>query len=91
MTAAVQSTTLGTKVSITSTAEDYCCPGSSSSPLSCQGSVLTTTPTNCSSGLAPGDYILVATSYSYAPIFSEVSVTSLLTTPITRTSYMRLG
>lgn len=89
MTTAAQTTSMGSSVSVSSVSEDYCCPGSSG--LTCQGSVATTTPTNCSSGLAPGDYIFATVSYSYSPLYSGVSVASLLTTPITRTAWMRLG
>ncbi|MBN9544769.1 MAG: pilus assembly protein [Alphaproteobacteria bacterium] len=88
MAAAAQNTPLGTSVTITSTSEQYCCPGVT---LSCQGPVGTTTPTNCTSGAAPGDYIFATASYSYTPLFAGVSVASLLTTPIVRTASMRLS
>ena len=89
MTNAIKSTPLGTGVTITSTTEDYCCPGSGA--LSCQGSVSNTTPTNCSNGQAPGDYIFITASYTYSPIYSGISIASVLTTPIVRTAWMRLG
>lgn len=88
MAAAAQNTPLGTSVTITSTSEQYCCLGVT---LSCQGPVGTTTPTNCTSGAAPGDYIFATASYSYTPLFAGVSVASLLTTPIVRTASMRLS
>ena len=88
MTAAAQNTPLGSSVTITSTSEQYCCPGAT---LSCQGSVTTTTPTTCTSGEAPGDYIFATASYAYSPLFAGVSVASLLTTPIVRTASMRLS
>lgn len=89
MSTALRSTALGTDVSITSTSEQYCCPGTTSP--SCQGSVATTTPSACSSGDKPGDYIFITASYSYAPLFPDVSVASLLTTPIIRQAWMRLS
>ena len=88
-------TTMGTSVGTPTITEDYCCPGTSA--LDCSdGSVsgyTTTSPAACSSsegGNAPGDYIFVTVSYSYSPLYPGVSVASLLTTPITRTAYMRL-
>jgi len=89
MTTAAQSSSLGSGVSVTSTTEDYCCPGAGA--LTCQGSVSNTTPAACASGEAPGDYLFVTVSYTYAPLYSGVSLASLLTTPITRTAWMRLG
>jgi Flp pilus assembly protein TadG len=89
MTSAAQTTSMGSNVSVSSVSEDYCCP--SSTGVTCQGAVATTTPTNCASGLAPGDYIFATVSYSYSPLYSGVSVASLLTSPITRTAWMRLG
>jgi hypothetical protein len=89
MAASLKTTPLGSGVTITSTTESYCCPGAGT--ISCQGPVASTTPVNCSSGQAPGDYIFIATSYTYSPIYSGLSVASLLTTPITRTAWMRLS
>lgn len=88
MAAAVQNAPLGTGVTITSTSEQYCCPGTT---LACQGSVTTTTPADCTSGEAPGDYIFATVSYTYAPLFTGVSVASLLATPMTRAASMRLS
>jgi len=89
MTTALRTTPLGSGVTITSTTESYCCPGAGT--ISCQGPVATTTPTNCSSGQPPGDYIFINASYTYSPIYAGLSVASLLTTPITRTAWMRLS
>ncbi|MES2255436.1 MAG: TadE/TadG family type IV pilus assembly protein [Pseudomonadota bacterium] len=89
MTTALRSTPLGSGVTITSTTESYCCPGAGT--ITCQGPVATTTPVNCSSGQAPGDYIFIATRYAYSPVYPSLSVASLLTTPITRTAWMRLS
>lgn len=105
-TTAAHSTALKSNVSITSTVENYCCPNNNTNnnALDCSGSAATastklykwssaSTPpsSNCdASNNVPGDYIMITTSYTYAPIFSAISVASLLTTPITRTAYMRL-
>ncbi|WP_162938758.1 TadE family protein [Brevundimonas naejangsanensis] len=52
-------------------------------------------PADCTSvgGAAttvPGDYVTVTVSYPYAPLFNGVSLGGMLTTPIVRTSTMRL-
>lgn len=85
-TTAANSTSLGSVWQ--STSEQYCCPGSTStSPVTCSGAVTaTSTPPSCTYE----DYVLVTAKYDYSPIFSAISVASLLTTPITRTAYMRL-
>ena len=46
---------------------------------------------SCGSTTAPGDYVQVTVSYPYEPIFSQASLASLLTTPITKTAWMRLN
>jgi Flp pilus assembly protein TadG len=89
MATAVRSTPLGSDVTLGAPSEKYCCPGAGT--ITCQGPVATTTPTNCSSGQMPGDYIFVTASYTYSPLYSGISVASLLTTPITRTAWMRLS
>lgn len=89
MTTAVRTTPLGSGVTLGALSEKYCCPGAGT--VTCQGPVATTTPTNCSSGQAPGDYIFVTASYTYSPLYSGISVASLLTSPITRTAWMRLS
>lgn len=97
MNTAVQSTPLGTNVTITSRAENFYCVNPSTSHLAIVGTFpAKPSPDNCasvggSSTDTPGDYILVTASYTYAPVFSGVSVTSLLASTITRTVWMRLG
>ncbi len=95
VTAAVHSTSLGTSVSVTATTENYYCVNTTTSALVTVGTFPGTKPANCSSvGSAsdtPGDYIKITTSYTYTPLFAAISVASLLTTPITRTAWMRLG
>jgi Flp pilus assembly protein TadG len=94
---ALQSTPLGTKVTVSSTTENYYCVKTSNSRLVTTGSFPTKpNPDNCASagGLStdtPGDYIVITASYAYTPVFPGVSVTSLLASPITRTVWMRLG
>jgi Flp pilus assembly protein TadG len=92
---AVQGTSLGTRVALQSgsPAEGYYCVNSSNA-LQYVADV-NHKPTDCSSvgspGLAPGDYIQIATTFAYAPMFPGITVTGTFTTPITRTALMRLG
>jgi Flp pilus assembly protein TadG len=92
---AVQSTSLGTLVTLQSgsPSEGYYCVNSSNS-LQYVSSV-SSKPSDCSaagmSSLQPGDYIQVSTTFTYAPLFGSLSVASQFTTPITRTALMRLG
>jgi len=92
---AVQGTSLGTRVTLQSgsPAEGYYCVNSSNA-LQYVADV-NHKPTDCSSvgspGLAPGDYIQIATTFAYAPMFPGITVTGAFTTPITRTALMRLG
>ena len=97
-TAAAQSTGLGAGVTITSKTENfYCLNNSSPSVLVTVGTFPTSKPADCSSvqggstSDTPGDYILIQTSYTFTPIFSSVSITGFLTSPIVRTAWMRLG
>ena len=94
MTAAAQSTSLGTAVTITATGEVYNCADSTGTfvqvanydatpPATCTASVSGSTS-------APGDYISATASYAYVPLFPGASVASALTTPITRTAWLRL-
>jgi uncharacterized membrane protein len=94
-TLAAQSMTLGSSVTITSTVENYYCLNGSNQ-LVVVGPVTSPEPADCTSANpkstdAPGDYVLVTASYSYSPLFAQVSVASKLTTPITQTAWMRLN
>jgi Flp pilus assembly protein TadG len=96
VTLAVQSTSLGANVSVTTIAENYYCYKTSNpTGLVTVGNFPNSKPANCSSvGQAsdvPGDYIQVTASYTFTPIFPAVSIASALTSPITRTAWMRLG
>ena len=93
ITTAIQSTTLGTAVSLASgyPAEGYYCVNSSNA-LQYQGSV-SRSPTACSTGAAPSDYLQVGVTYPYQSLFpgliSVMSVSGV--TSITKTTWMRMG
>jgi Flp pilus assembly protein TadG len=93
ITSAIQSTSLGTNVSLASgyPAEGYYCVNASNA-LILQGPV-SSPPTACSSGVAPGDYLQVGVTYPYKPLFpGSVSVMSVSgVTTITKTTWMRMG
>jgi Flp pilus assembly protein TadG len=92
---AVQSTSLGTRVSLTSgsPSEGYYCVNSSNALQ--YVSNVSSKPADCTaagmSSLQPGDYIQVQTTFSYAPLFPGLSVASTFPTPINRTAFLRLG
>jgi len=93
ITSAIQSTSLGTAVSLTSgyPAEGYYCVNASNA-LQYQGSV-SSPPTACSSGVTPGDYLKVDVTYPYTPLFpGTISVMSVSgVTSISNTTWMRMG
>jgi Flp pilus assembly protein TadG len=96
ITAAIQSSSLGTSVTLVSgyPAEGYYCINASGM-LQAVGS-LSSKPSNCSaagnSALSPGDYIQVGVTYTYAPLFPGISVMGASgITAITATAWMRLG
>jgi Flp pilus assembly protein TadG len=95
VTAAVQSTGLGTNVTLQSgsPAEGYYCLNSSNALV--YVSSVSSKPANCSSvgeaSLQPADYIQIQTTFTYAPLFTDITVANLLTTPITSTALIRLG
>ena len=95
ITSAVQSTSLGNKVTLQSgsPAEGYYCVNSSGL-LQYVGAVTSSKPSDCSAAgmaaLTPSDYIRVTTVFSYAPLFPGMTVASTFTTPIVKTSMMRL-
>jgi len=92
---AVQSTSLGTRVSLVSgsPSEAYYCVNSSGALQ--YVSDVSSKPTDCSTagmpGLQPGDYIQVQTSFTFVPLFPDLSIASTFPTVINRTSIMRLG
>jgi len=96
ITAAIHATSLGTNLSLNSgyPTEGYYCANSSGA-LQSVGS-LASKPANCSAAgnaaASPGDYIQVAVSYPYGPLFPGVTVMSLWgISSISMTSWMRLG
>ena len=96
ITAAIQSTSLGTAVSLTSgyPTEGYYCVNTSGA-LQSVGS-LSSKPADCSDAgdlsASPGDYIQVSVSYAYAPLFSNLTVMGASgISSISMTSWMRLG
>jgi len=95
VTLAAQSTSLGTKVTVTATVENFYCLNTTTNALVIVGNFPNTKPANCKSvgqtSDVPGDYVQISTSYSYTAIFGAVSIASGLTSPITRTAWMRLG
>jgi uncharacterized membrane protein len=97
ITAAIQSTSLGTNLSLQTgfPAEGYYCVGTSGA-LQSVGTTANPRPGNCStagnSAASPGDYLQVAVTYPYAPLFPGVSVMGLSgVTSISMTSWMRMG
>lgn len=94
ITSAIQSTSLGTSVTLKAGSPEegyYCLNGSN---MIVRVSDVSAKPTDCSSvgnaSGSPSDYIKVETSYAYAPLFGSLSVGSTLPTPITAMSLMRL-
>jgi Flp pilus assembly protein TadG len=95
VTAAIQATSLGTKVSLSSTgiSEGYYCVNASNA-LQSVGS-LTSKPANCSAAgnasASPGDYIQVNVTFSYTPLLSMTVMGLRGASTIAKTSWMRLG
>lgn len=90
VTTAIQATSLGTAVSLTSgyPAENYyCISGTTLQQVS------SPPPSNCSAygnaSVSPGDYIEVDVTYSYSPVFSGVTLASAQT--MTGKAVERLG
>jgi hypothetical protein len=91
---AIQQTSLGTHVTLQSGSPSegyYCLNGSN--VLQLVGDV-SSRPADCTAAgtptLQPADYITITATYAYAPLFSSISVASSFTTPIVKTSMMRL-
>ncbi len=90
----VQSTSLGTAVALQtgSPSEGFYCVATSGALTRVSG--VSSKPADCSSvGSAsdqPADYVQVQTSYAYHPIFTGLSIGSLMPSTITSTSMMRM-
>lgn len=100
---AAQSTSLGAAVTVASGSpvEGYYCTNTSNvlqavTSTWTVGATPPAKPANCSAAVpsskaTPGDYIQVTVNYTYAPVFTGVSIASLLPSTITRTAWMRLS
>ena len=95
VTAAVQSTSLGTSITLQSgsPSEGYYCVNSSGALQ--YVSDVSAKPNNCSAagsaGTVPADYVKVQTTYTYQPIFPGLSLALVFPTAITSIAYVRLG
>lgn len=95
VSAAVKTTSLGTAVTLQSgsPSEGYYCVNSNGALQYMSG--VNSKPADCSNaGMpsnSPGDYIEVQTTYTYTPVFPGLSIAHFFTSPILRTSWMRLG
>lgn len=95
VTTAVQATSLGTAIAVDGgqpTEGYYCVDGASK--LIFVGA-LNNKPATCSavgkSSVSPGDYVVVAVSYTFKPLMAGASVAAFLPTPIRRSAVMRVG
>jgi Flp pilus assembly protein TadG len=96
VTAVTQRTTLGTAVAIASgyPTEGYYC-ANSANQFQYVGDV-SSEPANCSAAgnanVGPGDYLNLKVAYTYKPMFPGITVISAMAkSPITATSWVRLG
>ena len=95
ITTAMQSTSLGTAVTLQSgsPSEGYKCVNASGALQAVSG--VTSRPANCAAAgmpsLLPGDYITIQTTFTYTPIFAKLSVAAGFPSPITRSAMLRLG
>jgi Flp pilus assembly protein TadG len=92
---ALQSTSLGTRISLISgsPSEGYYCVNSANALQFI--SDVSSKPADCTAAgmpnLQPGDYIQIQTTFPYTTLFPGLSVASTFATPIHRTTIMRLG
>jgi Flp pilus assembly pilin Flp len=93
---AIQSTSLGTQVSLQAgyPAEGWYCVDSSG-VLQYDSAITSPKPVDCSAWgtptMKPADYIKLGTTYTYTPLFTGVTVASAFTSPIVKTALMRLN
>jgi Flp pilus assembly protein TadG len=94
VTAAIQSTSLGNSVTLVSgyPSDGYYCINSSGALQ--YVSDYSSPPNNCSAagnaGTVPGEYVKVQTTYTYAPVFSGITVAAILPAQVTSTAWTRL-
>ena len=92
---AIASTSLGTGITLQSGSptEAYYCVNASNTLV--QVGSLGNKPANCSAvgnaAVAPGDYVVIAVTYTYVPIMAGASVVAFLQTPIRRSAIMRVA
>jgi Flp pilus assembly protein TadG len=92
---AMQSTSLGTRVTLqaNSPSEGYYCVNSSNALQ--YVSAVSSQPADCSAAgmpnLKPGDYVQIQTTFVYTPVFKGITIGGLLATPITSLAMIRLG
>jgi Flp pilus assembly protein TadG len=93
VTTAVQSTTLGTHVTLNGAIDEaYYCVDSTGALV--YASDLASKPSDCSAygstGLAPVLYLQVHTTYTYAPIFTGFTIAGNFPTTVQKTAWMRM-
>jgi len=92
ITAGLNSTSLGTNVTLTSTAEGYYCVNGSGALV--KVSEIASKPDDCSdagdSTTTPGDYLIIVASYTYVPMFGNITIGGMLPSALNSTGYMRL-
>jgi Flp pilus assembly protein TadG len=103
---AASGTSLGANAVVQTSHEQYYCTNASGGlvAVGTQGDINTSgsntvpsppSPNDCSSVVTgsttrPADYIQITVNYAYSPLFRQVSVVSLLATPISQTAWMRM-
>jgi Flp pilus assembly protein TadG len=96
ITTALQSTSLGTSVTLSSgfPTEAYYCTATSGGALTSVGAVTSAKPINCSptgsASAIPGDYVLIQADYTYAPIFRGITIGSQMPTAMQASVTMRV-
>jgi Flp pilus assembly protein TadG len=94
VTTAIQGTSLGTGITLqnASPSEGYYCLNASN--LLQYVSNVSSPPADCSAagvpGNQPGDYLQVAVTYTYTPLFAGLSIAGGFTTPLTKTAWIRM-
>lgn len=96
ITTALRSTSLGSGVSLSTgyPTEAYYCASTTDGSLTSVGAVTSPKPTTCyptgSAADTPGDYIVIQSQYTYTPIFTGITIGSLLPTTMTSRTRMRI-
>jgi Flp pilus assembly protein TadG len=65
VTQAVQSTSLGTAVTVSSTSENYQCAAAGPPPTFTKTTAVTNPPPSCAGGSTAGDYLTITVSYNF--------------------------